>query len=96
MESEPIVMADVEVGAHGVNYFRIDPCPYCSGSHVHGAGRSGEDPRSYQGSRVSHCLPGGEYGVRWTGLMLKVTGVEKPQKRTKNARPSAGTRPNAY
>jgi hypothetical protein len=35
---------------------RISSCPYCSKSHLHGAGGRVGDPRSSLGWRSSHCI----------------------------------------
>ena len=41
-----------------INQFVGTKCPFCAKCHYHGAGRYGENPRDYEGNRVSHCVGG--------------------------------------
>lgn len=50
----PVVLVTVE-RRRQVNLFHLTACPYCGRRHVHGAGLPTEDPRDFQGHRVSHC-----------------------------------------
>lgn len=36
----------------------MDNCPYCGGSHQHGGGGLGEDPKRLLGHRITHCVSG--------------------------------------
>ena len=39
----------------------VDVCPYCGGSHTHGAGSIDKDPRKFLGFRAAHCNNGLDY-----------------------------------
>ena len=40
-------------------------CPFCGATHIHGAGKVGEDVEKYLGNRGSHCHFGdsGDYSI---------------------------------
>jgi hypothetical protein len=60
----------------GVRSFLVK-CPFCGGTHIHGAGKVGEDIEQYLGNRGSHCHFGdsGDYNiVGYTVQESKVKG----------------------
>jgi len=71
MERDDVVLEVVPLRGRAINQFVGTKCPFRGKRHYHGAGRSGENPRDYEGYRVSHCVGGdGEgrgYRLRWKG-----------------------------
>jgi hypothetical protein len=59
-EVTPTVEATLRFSKDHVWVWTVRKCPFCGKTHNHGAG-DGADPRTYLGSRVAHCLCGGEY-----------------------------------
>ncbi len=59
------------------NLLHVASCPYCGRPHVHGGGRGDQDPRDFQGHRVSHCrMP----GVRSRGYVLRIVAEQTPER----------------
>lgn len=70
----PIVPVRVK-RTRDVNLLYLATCPYCGRQHVHGGGRPDQNPRDFEGHRLSHCLqqvPGDR------GYMLIVTDDDRP------------------
>jgi hypothetical protein len=81
--NSPLPIAAVTlIASSEINYWRVVSCPYCDRTHHHGAGRPGENPADYLGTRVSHCSRDwdstidGRYELKWAadlGTHVSVT-----------------------
>ncbi len=51
----PVVPVTVE-RTRMLHLLHLAACPYCGQPHIHGGGLADQDPREFEGHRITHCL----------------------------------------